>query len=397
MDAQTRRWTRPVAAIAAVTAAWSGVVATTQTRSGTATVVAQRVPDGGIQPQVAVDERGTVHLIYFRGNPSHGDVFYVHSTDGGTTFSQPIQVNHQDGSAIATGSVRGAQLAVGRNGRVHVAWNGSDLARPKVPAGTGPLLYTRLDDSGAFEPERNIIHQAYGVDGGSTVAADRNGHVYIVWHAPQPGEKGEEHRRVWIARSSDDGKTFEEERAISEPSTGSCGCCAAAAFADSRANLFVLYRSAFETVHRDMHLLTSRDRGGHFAHALVDRWNAGACVMSTEAFAESQSGVLTAWETEGQVYFGQIDSSTGEVSRVIGAPGEDRRRKHPALAADRDGHVLFAWTEGTAWSKGGSARWQLFDRALASGGPAGGVESAVPVWGLVAAYARPGGGFGVMY
>jgi hypothetical protein len=34
-------------------------------------------------------------------------------------------VNHIDGSAIATGTVRGAQIAVGAKGRVHVAWNGS--------------------------------------------------------------------------------------------------------------------------------------------------------------------------------------------------------------------------------------------------------------------------------
>src|SRR5437762_948331 len=205
-------------------------------------VMEQRVPDGGIQPQAAVDDRGTVHLIYFRGDPAHGDVFYVRSSDGGTTFSSPIQVNHQPASAIATGSVRGAQIAVGRNGRVHVAWNGSGFALPKAPLGVGPLLYSRLNDAGtAFEPERNVIQEAYGIDGGSTVTADRAGHVYVVWHAPEPGQRGEEHRRVWIARSSDDGKTFEHETAASPLSTGACGCCGLGAFVDSRRTLYVLY------------------------------------------------------------------------------------------------------------------------------------------------------------
>jgi hypothetical protein len=36
-----------------------------------------------------------------------------------------LRVNSQQGSAIAAGAIRGAHLAVGRNGRVHVAWNGS--------------------------------------------------------------------------------------------------------------------------------------------------------------------------------------------------------------------------------------------------------------------------------
>ena len=194
---------RCIAVLAVAAAAWSVAAGAPDGSSRAPLVVERRVPDGGIQPQAAVDDHGTVHLIYFRGDPSHGDVFYVRSTDGGTTFSPAIQVNHQPGSAIATGSVRGAQIAVGRNGRVHVAWNGSGAALPKAPSGVGPLLYARLNDSGAaFEPERNIIRQAYGIDGGSTVTADGAGHVYVVWHAPASGEKGEEHRRVWVARSS---------------------------------------------------------------------------------------------------------------------------------------------------------------------------------------------------
>jgi hypothetical protein len=384
----------PVIAIAV----WSAAGSTPAIPARRPLVIEQRVPNGGIQPQTAVDDHGTVHLIYFRGDPSHGDVFYVRSTDGGATFSSPLQVNHQPGSAIATGTVRGAQIAVGRHGRVHVAWNGSGSAGPKLSSRGVPLLYARLDEAGTgFEAERNIIQQASGIDGGSTVTADRAGHVYVVWHAPGPGEKGEEHRRVWIARSSDDGRTFEDEIAVSQPSTGVCGCCALGAFADSHATVYVLYRSAFATVNRDMHLLLSQDLARHFTSALVDRWNVGACVMSTQAFAEGPSAVLTAWETQGQVYFGHIDATTGQVGHVTGAPGADRTRKHPALAVDAGGNTLFAWTEGAAWNRGGSAAWQVFDssgQVEANGGRADGV---VPVWGLVSAYERPGGGFAVVY
>jgi len=70
-------------------------------------VTAQRVPGGGIQPRVAIDDRGSVHLIYFRGEPSHGDILYVRSTDGAGTFSDPIRVNlpnsepgHADGVPV---------------------------------------------------------------------------------------------------------------------------------------------------------------------------------------------------------------------------------------------------------------------------------------------------------
>src|SRR5690349_10003390 len=90
--------------------------------SAMAGVTTMRVPDGGIQPQV-VEKDGTVHLLYFSGAPEKGDLYYVRSRNYGQTFSRPIRVNQAPGSAIAVGNIRGAQLAVGKNGRVHVAWN----------------------------------------------------------------------------------------------------------------------------------------------------------------------------------------------------------------------------------------------------------------------------------
>jgi hypothetical protein len=137
-----------------------------------------RTPDGGIQPQVAVDDDGAVHLIYFKGDPAHGDVFYVRSIDDGKTFSPALRVNSQPGSAIAVGTIRGAHLAIGKGHRPHVAWNGSGTAEPKGPGDANPMLYARLNDAGdAFEPQRNVISRYYGLDGGGSVAADREGNV----------------------------------------------------------------------------------------------------------------------------------------------------------------------------------------------------------------------------
>src|SRR5262245_20953630 len=84
------------------------------------------VPYGGIQPEVVVDTAGAIHMVYLVGQPASANIYYVRSRDGGKTFSSAVRVNGQDSSAIATGTVRGAQLAIGRNGRIHVAWNGSD-------------------------------------------------------------------------------------------------------------------------------------------------------------------------------------------------------------------------------------------------------------------------------
>jgi hypothetical protein len=168
------------------------------------------------------------------------------------------------------------------------------------------------------------------------------------------------------------------------------------AFAGARGSLYVLYRSATETVHRDIYLLTSSDRAKSFRGEKVHEWNQPGCMMSTEALAEGPAGVLAAWETKGHVYFARIDPKTGKRSEPVAAPGPGEGRKHPAVAGNRRGETLLAWTEGMGWEKGGTLAWQVFDR---DGKPTGekGRRDGVPVWGLVAAFARHEGGFTVVY
>ena len=189
-----------------------------------------RVPNGGIQPQV-VEQDGIVYLLYFSGDPEHGDLNYVHSRDYGRTFSTPIRVNSNPGSAMAIGNMRGGQLALGANGRIHVAWIGSGTALPRGPSNSAPVLYARLNDAGtAFEPQQTVSQVSWGADGG-TLAADSMNNVYVFWHAQPPGGKAENTRRVWMARSSDGGRSFTKETAVNDETTGVCGCCGMRAFA----------------------------------------------------------------------------------------------------------------------------------------------------------------------
>src|SRR5262245_10100287 len=161
---ETPRQLRACVLIAALATALCNPPAKAADRQGRVTVVA--TPDGGIQPQAVADQAGVVHVIYFKGDPGHGDLFYVRNKPGTTEFSMPLRVNSQPGSAIAMGTIRGGQLALGRNGRVHVAWNGSDeKVAPPNPIKGVPMLYARLnEDRSAFEPQRNLMHRAFYLD-----------------------------------------------------------------------------------------------------------------------------------------------------------------------------------------------------------------------------------------
>src|SRR5690242_7990160 len=82
-----------------------------------------QTPFHGIQPPAVVAADGVLHVIYFSGDPAHGDLYYVQRGRDGTDFSTPIRVNSESASVLAVGSNRGGQLALGRDGWVHVAWH----------------------------------------------------------------------------------------------------------------------------------------------------------------------------------------------------------------------------------------------------------------------------------
>ena len=363
-------------------------------------VAVLRTPGGGIQPQGAVDERGTVHLIYYKGDAGAGDIFYVRRLAGEGEFSQPMRVNSQTGSAIAAGSIRGAQLALGQNGRVHVAWDGMGKgAAPSMVEGkaAAPLLYTRLnDDQTAFEPERNVITYAYGLDGGSSVAADPAGNVYVAWHGRAPGsEDGERGRALFVTRSADGGRTFGPEKPALSRKIGACACCGMRAFADAQGAVYILYRAATELTERGETLLVAPRPGAEFQVAFTDPWKGATCPMSSATITPGRAGAIAAWETPGEIYFAHADPKTMKVSRPI-SPPPGAKRKHPVAVANRMGETLLVWTEGTAWSKGGSIAWQLFDRSDQPASERGQADG-LPVWGLPTAWARPDGRFEIVY
>ena len=365
------------------------------------------IPEGGLQPQAAVDERGTLHLVYYAGDPKAGDLLYATSRDGGATFSSAIRVNSQAGSALALGTIRGGQIALGKAGRLHVAWNGSSAAAPPGPLNPdshkpgSPMLYARLNDAGtAFEAQRNVMLESFGLDGGGSLAADRAGNVEVAWHgigedeATGTGKTGEARRRVWLAGSTDDGRSFAAERKAWAQDTGACGCCGMKIYADARGRRFALYRSATESVHRDIYLLTSEDGGQSFEGRLLHRWAINACPMSSMDITGNGSVVVGAWETGGQVYWARLDGGNAAPDPVA-APGEGKSRKHPRVAVNRRGEMLLAWTEGTGWQKGGSLAWQLYD---ATGRPTAerGWIPGIPVWSFAAVAAFPDDRFAIL-
>lgn len=362
-----------------------------------ATVLTRRTPNDGIQPQAVLDERGAMHLVYFKGPAGGGDLFYVRADSADGPLSEPMIVNSESNSAVAAGTIRGAQIAVGRGGRVHVAWNGAKNV-PGANYPGAPQWYSRLTDSSkAFEPQRNLITYAGGLDGGGSITADAQGVVRVFWHgAPATNTLGEPGRALFMATSRDDGKTFAAEAPVSPIGSGACGCCGMKAFGDRTGNVFALFRSAPTKMDRDELLIGSRDGGRSFQTLARSPWKIASCPMSSAAFCESSSGAVAAWETSGQIEWARIDTASFKADPVNKIPGTGRS-KHPVVATNVRGETLVAWTEGTGWKKGGALAWQVFDVDGKPTPTKGRVADAVPVWGLLSAVTRPDGSFVIFH
>jgi hypothetical protein len=352
--------------------------------AGAANVRVEDVPERGVQPQVAVDAAGTAHLIYLKGDPQRSDVRYVRRAKGAKTWSAPVAVNNEPGTAVAMGTIRGAQLALGQGGTLHVVWNGA--MKPKADGAKGmPLYYTRLEPGQtAFAPQRNLLGETGALDGGASIAADDKGDVYAVWHGKPAGAgPGETERVVFVLSSKDNGVTFGAPQVANADFAGTCACCSLKALATPDGRLMTLYRAAHTLTGRDLTLLESKD-AATFKRITLDPWQTDKCPMSSAALVSTPKGIRAAWETNGKIRSSLLGSTAGDI-----ASGS---AKHPTLAINARGETLVAWTIGTGWQRGGELGWTILD---ASGRPTAerGKAPGVPVWSDAAAYAEPDGGF----
>lgn len=149
---------------------------------------------------LAMDAEG---ILYAAWTEYEGPLRFSRSTDQGESFSEPLQIGGSDQAPA-----RGPSLAVNANDNtLHLAWTAGDGA-------ADIYLATSRDQGRSFtEPQR--ISAGPGFSDAPKIAVDSQGAVHLVYAESPSGPFGQSHIRY--ARSRDGGRTFEASREIAAP------------------------------------------------------------------------------------------------------------------------------------------------------------------------------------
>lgn len=241
--------------------------------------------DGQYNPFIVSDNRGGFYLAYVERLNNFSNVMLLHSSDG-VNFSTPVRVNDRAGDATVRNE-NPPKVIVGAQGEVYVCW-ANERGKWK-----GNIRFSRSTDGGkTFSPAITINSDGANEPAGhafQSIAVDKQGRIYVAWIDERDKRKEDRGGEIWLAVSTNRGKTFSRDHRIL---TDVCECCRTNLQIDAAGNLYLSYRTVPRAgpMYRDIIIARSQDGGKTFAQTLVseDKWE------HTTGLADG--GVFVAWD-----------------------------------------------------------------------------------------------------
>jgi len=284
----------------------------------------------GDPPDVAVAPDGAVYVAWTARAAETGHATTLNlsvSRDGGRSFGPPVKVNDDAGACV-----HGMHsLAVGRDGRVYLAWLDERNVQPHEASKHGDGAIKHGDSSGAKKTSG--------------------------------GMHGEQNREVFFAASADGGRTFSRNRRVA---TEACPCCKTALAVSADGRVYVGWRQVLPGDFRHIAVASTPDGGETFGAASIvsdDRWELRGCPVSGPALAAGEGGGLrVVWFTAGEAGRAGLYSSESSDGGRTFAPRqlltEGNWRGTPVLLGDERG-AAFAIFEG-ARESGPNGLWRAW-------------------------------------
>ncbi len=216
---------------------------------------------------------------YGTSNPfKYTNIHFSKSTDGGQTWSQPIQINEVSGNCVdSDDTVEGAVPAIGPNGEIYVSWAG--------PAG---LVFDKSTDGGQTWLIHDILINDINTIGGGwdydipglnrcnglpvTKCDISNGPyrgtIYVNWSDQR---NGTDNTDIFLSKSTDGGNTWSAPVKVNDDNSGKHQFLTWMDIDQSTGYLyFVFYdRRNYNDDHTDVYMAISKDGGETFGNIKI--------------------------------------------------------------------------------------------------------------------------------
>jgi len=310
-----------------------------------------------IQPSIAVDADGAVHLAFIGGPGETKDIWVSVSRDGGASFGAPVKAIDIRGQATG-GRQRGPRVGVDGKGRVYVSC--VQQLEGKAPGqrfaqGDVWLVVSRdggatfgapvqcNDRRGAADTEKA---RKSAKEGMHWMAVEDDGAVHLCWldHrlAPKKGQM------VAYAKVTGEGtKVSPNVIAYAAPDTV-CQCCTPGIAVDRRGNPVIAFRNAIDGDNQ-VWLARSNDGGKSFRKAAPvtrAKANIDQCPMDAPSIAVTPDGkkLAVAWmDQRAGRRNAWLRAPSGKEIPLAAAP--DAQQGQASVALDADGAPWAVWTE----------------------------------------------------
>ena len=263
------------------------------------------------EPVTAVAPDGNFYVAWVNHEAkSQADVMLARFDGQGKPAGAPVRVNPQAGNATAW---RGDQpsVAVGEKGTVYVVWT----TRVEANGKKGTDLYLSVSDNlgQTFVPAVKInddkLPAAHGMH---SLAVAGDGRIYVSWldernvQAPKPSTKADGHhmesnRELFIADSTDGGRTFSRNRKVA---ADACPCCKTALAVTNDGTVYVSWRHVLPGNFRHIAVASSTDAGATFSKPVIvsdDKWVLQGCPVSGPSLSLGEDGALKVlWYAAGE-------------------------------------------------------------------------------------------------
>lgn len=306
-----------------------GVAAAERRGSAAAPVRVSAEGTTAAEPAVATGPGGAIYVVWIEHRGEAADVWLERRDGALRRLGEPVRVNATAGEATAWFGDP-PTVAVAPEGAVYVGWSRRDDDASRHAATV--CVSTSRDGGRSFEPAVPADATARADQGLHSLAAGRGGRVYVAWLderslPPKTGEHAagghhmpEPNREVYVAASTDGGRSFGASRRVAPEA---CPCCKTSLAIATDGRVYVSWRQVLEGDFRHIAVASSAAGATAFsAPAIVsdDRWHLTGCPVSGAALrpdgasrldvlwysagADGPAGLYTAESRDGGRHFG---------------------------------------------------------------------------------------------